>query len=310
VTSSDVTTLLPGGMDVPFQDIEATLTRFAGEQGERQRAAGALTATVVVVGPRDRLVAAADALMHLAEPGGVRAIVIASGSNAAPAVRVAPRAVALDGLRPEYLNNAVASLRLSSLPTLVWWRGGMPDSLDGLSQLADRVMLDVEDPGAVWARALTLLERAAFSDLRWTRLTRWRALMAHFFDLAAVRDAAPLFNRLRIAGSDVYCARLFAGWLQSALRWKAGAHIQFDIRPGAAPLESIELGDGRQQLTLRLVPGGTCVETSVRVDGHASASRIVSLGDQSLEALISEELRIRSRDVAFEQALQSAGAIK
>ena len=96
--------------------------------------------------------------------------------------------VSIGGLRPEYVNNAIAGVRLSSLPTVVWWRGGRPEGLDGVATLADRVVLDAEDPWPLWARTPPLFEHTAFTDMRWARLTRWRAAMAHFFDLPEVRD--------------------------------------------------------------------------------------------------------------------------
>ena len=39
------------------------------------------------------------------------------------------------------------------------------------------------------------------------------------------------------------------------------------------------------------------------MQGHRSASRLVSLRDQTLTGLITEELSIRARDAAFERAL-------
>ena len=81
----------------------------------------------------------------------------------------------------------MAALRLSSLPAVVWWRGGSVEALDDLANLADRLVLDTPDPDDVWARADTLFERTALTDLRWTRLTRWRAALAHLFDLSHVR---------------------------------------------------------------------------------------------------------------------------
>jgi hypothetical protein len=36
------------------------------------------------------------------------------------------------------------------------------------------------------------------------------------------------------------------------------------------------------------------------------ASRVLSLGSQTLGALMTEELRVRSRDLAFERALERA----
>ena len=99
-------------------------------------------------------------------------------------------AIAIAGLAPRYLNNAVAALRLSSLPAVVWWRGGSVEALDDLAGLADRLILDTPDPDEVWARAEGLFDSTALTDLRWTALTRWRAALAHLFDLPQVqRDA-------------------------------------------------------------------------------------------------------------------------
>lgn len=295
--------LMAGAIEVPFAEIDATLARMSGATRERQAAARALTATVVVVGPRERLDAAADALAQLGDSGGVRAMLISTGTEIAPPARVARHAVALDGLRAEFVDNAVAALRLSSLPTLVWWRGGAAESLDGLARLAERIVLDAEEPEPVWARALTLLDHTAFTDLRWTRLTRWRALMAQFFDVPEVREAAARFHQLHVHGSDAPSARLFAAWLTGSL----GRNIALTVTAASHPVDSVAFGDGRQRLLLRLVPSGTCVETTAEIDGHSMAARKVAAGDQRLAALVGQELRIRAHDAAFEQALRGAG---
>ena len=299
--------LLENGVEVPFAEIEAAFGRAGAQEG--RRASGlALTATVVAAGPPERLPEAADALTQLTDIA-IRAILISYGDRTVPIVRVGEHTVALEGLTPHYLNNAVAALRLSSLPTLVWWRGGAPETLDGLADLADRLVLDAEDPRPVWARVAAVAERTATSDLRWTRLTRWRALMAHFWEIPEVRAAAPGFNRLRIEGSDLHAARLYAAWLMSTLKWTP-ATLEVVERPGGAAIECVEVGDGDQALSLRTGSSRTCIETAARVHGHAGdVSRIVSLGDQGLCALIAEELRIRSRDLAFERAVEAVGGL-
>lgn len=318
--------LLPSGVDVAFGDIEATQARLREDGGPRPPAPASI-ATIVAVGSRDRLGPAADALMHLSATAGVRAVLIACGRERTPAVRVAEHAILVDGIKPPYLNNAVAALRLSSLPTLVWWRGGASDLLEGLASLADRLVLDVDDPRPVWPLVPALAERTAISDLRWARLTRWRAMMAHFFDIPDIRAAAASFNTLRMEAGDVHAARLFAGWLASALNRTRGFTV--DIRPAFArrasadepalaarattdlpPIESIALGEGDQQLTLHLAPSRSCISAAAAVTGHAGASRTVSLGDQSLVALIGDELRIRSRDMAFERALAALSGLQ
>jgi len=209
------------------------------------------------------------------------------------------------------VNNAVAALRLSSLPTLVWWRGGRVDTLDGLADLADRVVLDEETPDAGWARATTLVEESAFSDLRWARLTQWRALMAHFFDIPEVRAAASDFTRLQIESTDRSSAKLFAAWLTSSVNFRRPLDVEIATESQAdSVIRSIRLGDGGQELTLQLAGGRTCLEARASVRGHQSASRIISLGDDSPAALLTEELRIRARDVAFERALRAIASVQ
>ena len=302
--------LLPGGQDVPFAEIEVTLARLVRDGRRRKRGpARALTATVIVVGKPERLVAAADALEQLGESGGVRAILISEGEHSSPVARVTEYAIAISGLAPRYLNNAVAALRLSSLPAVVWWRGGSVEALDGLANLADRLILDTPDPDTVWARADTLFERTALTDLRWTCLTRWRAAVAHLFDLSPVRRDAASIRSLTIEAGDPFAARLFAGWLRSRLGWTSA--VQIDIRvvkreDEVTPLVSVRLRGAAITMAL-VVRSRACLEATV--DGAEGTTRIVPLGDGTLASLIGEELGVRTRDVAFEEALVAAREI-
>jgi len=302
VTTSPVE-LLPAGADVPFTRIGEAMARgVCQERGATPMRA--LVATVVAVGPIERLSGAAEALQSLGDAGTVRGILISDGTNPAPPARVAGNTVALPGLKSQYVNNAVAALRLSSLPTLVWWRGGRPEMLAELAELADRTVLDDPEPETIWARATTLFEDSTFSDLRWARLTQWRALMAQFFDIPEVQAAASTFTRLTIVGSDRMSARLFAAWLRSSVAFPDGFADEYVDRAGKTPLEEVRLSDHEQELVIRVAAHGSCIETAVAVKGHRSASRVVLMTDQSLTGLITDELRIRARDLAFERALR------
>ena len=298
-------TLLPAGRDVPFAEIEVTLARLVRD-GRRRRGAPAraLTASVIVVATPDRLAAAAEALEQLGDVG-VRAILISEGERTAPIARVSENAIAIAGLAPRYLNNAVAALRLSSLPAVVWWRGGSVEALDDLADLADRLILDVDAPGEVWSRASGYFERTALTDLRWAKLTRWRAALAHLFDLPRVREGAAGVTRVSIAAADRDAARLFAGWLRSRLRW-TNVPIAISEGPGSpnSPLTHVALDGPRAVVTLELKNEGTCLVAAVK--GEEGSARVVPLGDGSLGGLIAEELGVRTRDLAFEQALVSA----
>jgi glucose-6-phosphate dehydrogenase assembly protein OpcA len=271
----------------------------------------ALVATVIVIGRPERLDEAADALASLADPGSVRTILISEGTRTTPVSKAAGDAIFVSGLAPRYINNAVASLRLSSLPAVVWWRGGSPEALDGLADLADRLVLDVEDPEDVWTHAAALFDHTVVTDLRWTRLTRWRAALAHLFDLPQVRDAAERFESITIDAPDIPAARLFAGWLRSALQWTPAVTISIRHVPrddAAVPLAAVRLAAKDLTISLGLKVDSECLEASV--DGAGGCFRVVPLGAGSLASLIAEELAVRTRDMAFERALAAARDIQ
>src|SRR5262249_17036115 len=228
VTGKMIDGLLPSGYDVRFSEIEAAFARLAHDRRKRRAPARALIATVIVVGPPERLIPAAEAIEHLGDVG-VRAILISEGAQAEPVARVTDTAVAVSGLAPHYLNNAVAALRLSSLPAAVWWRGGSTSAFADLADLADRLIMDIDRPDDIWTAAVRLFDRTAFTDLRWAALTRWRAALAHLFDLPTVRRSAAQLKAVAIDAAEAPSARLFAGWLRSSLPWPPGATISIRV---------------------------------------------------------------------------------
>jgi len=304
--SSAQNPLLPNGVDVPFSKIESTLARLA--RGGRRRSGGparAFTTTVVVVGERDRLTDASDALAHLCEAEGVRAILISEGDRTSPGARVTDHAIGISGLSSRYLNNAVAALRLSSLPTAVWWRGGSPEALRDIAVLADRLIVDVADPTAAWGMIASIVEQTAVTDLRWTRLTRWRSLLAHLFDLPDV--CRKPVRKLSIVASDPFAARLFAGWLRATLQW--GPDVEIDLRASdtlnaRSLLDSVELDAATHQIIVTMRRDSGCLHAEIA--GHDASARVVPLGEGTLTAVIGEELGVRTRDMAFERALAAA----
>jgi len=272
----------------------------------------ALVATVIVIGRPEHLDEAAEALRGLGDAGSVRTILISEGARVTPSSEVSGDTILVSDLAPRYINNAVASLRLSSLPAVVWWRGGSTEALGGLAELADRLVLDVDDPEDVWTHAVGLFDHTVVTDLRWARLTRWRSALAHLFDLPQVRDAAGRFESVTIDASDVPAARLFAGWLRSSLGWTSNVRIAIrHVEPGegmSAPLAGVRLTAKGLVISLRPKPGSGCLEAGV--DGADGCLRIVPLGDGSLASFIGEELAVRTRDVAFERALAAAREIR
>jgi glucose-6-phosphate dehydrogenase assembly protein OpcA len=264
---------------------------------------------VVAIASASALADVHTAFGTLARTSGVRPIVVTFGEHPEPVRTQHDRTVVLEGLVPHYLNNAVAALRLSSLPAIGWWRAPSLQGLLELCVLVDRLVLDVEDPAAVWSMVPELSTRTAVSDLRWTRLTRWRDLFAQFFDLPEVRDRSDAFSALNIVAGDAHMARLLAGWIVSRL--PSGERLAVSIASDAegAAIRSLALTGGEMTLSLRLLPNNVCLETTVALPGTAPATRVVSTGDQALATLMSEELRVRSRDQAFEDAIAAARAL-
>ena len=156
-------------------------------------------------------------LASLRDRSAVRTILITLGDNPQPPIEAQQDVITIRQIVPRYLNNAVASLRLSSLPSIAWWRGGEVSLLPDLAALVDRLVLDAQDPRDAWAIVPQLAPMTMVSDLRWTALTRWRNLMAQFFDVPAVRESSGSFSRLEISAGDLFAARLYAGWLTARL---------------------------------------------------------------------------------------------
>lgn len=301
--SGSVTGLLPDGVETTFPEIETAMARVATGAAGNVRTAGtaATTATLVIVGPKPRLIDVAESIKSNARLTGVRSIFIASGSLCTPGVRVTASEIALEGLRSEFIDNAVAALRLPSLPTVLWWRGGDFESLQMLARVVDRVVLDAEDPEPLWAQIDALIAEGPVGDLRWTALTRWRVLMAHFFDMPAVQSAAARFTRLQIVARDRHSARLYGAWLMTSLRLN---NARFDVlEDGEQAIGRVTLSNDAEEISLQRLDGSTCVEGRARVNGR-EASRVSSIGDQNPGTLMTEELRVRAHDAAFEAAVR------
>lgn len=265
----------------------------------------ALAATVVAIVPEGHHDEASDVLARLRQASAVQPIVISLGDRADAPREEHDGVVVFKGLLPRYLNNAVASLRLSSLPAMGWWRAPDRGQLTDLAVLVDRLVLDVPDPIPHWREIPELARRTAVSDLRWARLTRWRDLLAQYFDLPDLRAHAVPFDAAAITGSETADMALFAGWLRARL--PGGATLKVTAAPvDGAPLEQVRLTGAAGCVTLAHLADSACLRTSVEADDRPSSTRIVPAGDVGLDVLLRGELRIRSRDLAFEDAAREA----
>ena len=267
-----------------------------------------LTATVIAVCAADRISETSSALAVLRGQSGVRTILISLGGNPQPPIQAEGDVITIEDLVPRYLNNAVGSLRLSSLPSIAWWRGGDVELLPDLATLVDRLVLDAEDPRAAWAIVPQLSRSTLIADLRWTALTRWRSLMSQFFDVPGVKEAIGSFSKLQIVAGDLYAARLFAGWLVARLPEGGTLAAEISSAPKAVTIQSAMLIGSKCRLSLERAES-ECIRTTIEANGGTAVSRIVPLGHRSREALLADELRVRARDIAFEEALRESAQL-
>lgn len=262
----------------------------------------AFAGTLVAIVSPETSGQAVDVLEQLPR-SAVRTVLISLGERPDAAPREQAGAILIDDLLPRYLNNAIAYARLSSLPTAAWWRAGDPRILPEVAALVDRLVIDVEDPSSCWPYVPEVARLTSVSELRWARLTRWRDLIAQFFDMPEISSSPGAWDRLEIVAGDQYDARLLAGWLRSRL--PGGDRVHVTQRSGNAPLDSMTLSGQDGSLGVRLLPNRDCLETAVRLDGRTE-TRIVPVGDQRVSSLLREELYVRSRDRAFEDAVREA----
>ena len=213
-----------------------------------------LTGTLVAICATGQLDETRDTLRALHARGGVRPIAVTFGDAPQPPVREVDGVTVIDGLLPRYLDNVVAARRVSSLPAMAWWRGGDATVLASLAPLVDRLVLGLAEPASDWRSAAALAEMTSLSDVRWTRLTRWRNLMAQFFDLRQSVGRRRI-SRLEVVAADDHGARLFAAWLASRLPTRQPLGVQ--VTPGSHFITAITLSGPEHRLELRLSAAGT-----------------------------------------------------
>jgi glucose-6-phosphate dehydrogenase assembly protein OpcA len=216
------------------------------------------------------------------------------------------------------LEAVVLPLTVPDLPVILWCRSPRLFELPAFSELAaiaQKVVLDsaaFADPAA----ALGVMNSAAsagrsLADLSWTRLTRWRELIAQIFENRAQLANLPLVSHILIAhraAATPATAYYLAAWLLDGLA-QVGAHPRVEFRSdGGEPawrLSLVELSaQGRPDAiaSIALTEGAAA---EVKAGGLVSKALLPALNDY---ALMREELSIPGRDPAFERAL--AGAAK
>lgn len=191
--------------------------------------------------------------------------------------------------------SVIRPLLLPDSPVVIWWPGKAPTNRTGdeLAKLAMRRMTDA----ASSPRPLTALRARARdyipgdTDLSWTRLTPWRALLAAALDQypAKIRSVSVESERNNPS------ADLLAAWLRSRL--KVGVARKVSDGPG---LTAVRMGTAAGDIAITRPDG---LLASYTVPGQPE--RLVALKRRSFTELLSEELRRLDPDLIYERTVKS-----
>lgn len=197
------------------------------------------------------------------------------------------------GMTTEHPGSVLRPLLVPDLPVVAWWPDEAPVNVsdDRIGKLANRRITDAlgaEDP------TQAIVDRAYYhsegdSDLAWTRVTPWRALLAAALDQVTVTATGATVR----AATDNAPAALLAAWLEH----KLGVEVTVEQSSGPginAVVLSTQIGDISIQR-----PEGTQATYSV----PGQPDRLVPLKRRNIDELITEELRRMDDDVVLAEVL-------
>lgn len=278
-------------------------------------AQGRVLTLVIITDDGSAIESAIGAANEASREHPCRVIVLARGQRKAAArldaqIRVGGDAGASDVIvlrgygplgEPEPSAGMVMPLLLPDAPVVAWWPSEAPavPSDDAVGKLAQRRITD-----ALSSRnPIKAFEQrraghvAGDTDLTWTRLTSWRALLATALDTPPHEE----ITSATVAGETVSPSTdLLAGWLAARL----------DVKVKRSPAKT-----GPGLVSVRLERRSGPVEL-VRPDGKigrlrqpGQPDRLVALARREVRDCIAEELRRLDPDEIYAAALGAVGRI-
>lgn len=203
--------------------------------------------------------------------------------------------IRMAGAVAQHPASVIRPLLLPDSPVVIWWPGRCPTNLaeDEVAQLARRRVTDSAHTARPLQSLLTRAENYApgDTDLAWTRLTPWRAL------LAAALDQYPA----KIKSAEVQAERrnpsadLLAVWLQTRLK----VEVTRTVSDGPG-ITAVRLGTAAGDIAITRPDG---LLASYAVPGQPE--RLVALKRREVTDLISEELRRMDADDVYGATLKA-----
>ncbi|WP_062073234.1 glucose-6-phosphate dehydrogenase assembly protein OpcA [Demequina sediminicola] len=204
-------------------------------------------------------------------------------------------------VQAEHGDTLVMPLLLPDVPIVAWWPGNVPADAasTGIGRMASRRITDSkEDPDP--NTTLTTLGRhyqPGDTDLAWTRVTRWRALLASALEQVADQNVL----KARLHGDTGSPSILLLGaWLQRAL----GCEFEATYDKDATGLLSIVLETPSGEISIARPDALNAVLSQPGQPDH-----IIALPPRSLGDCLAEELRRLDDDPIYGEALLQLLAI-
>jgi glucose-6-phosphate dehydrogenase assembly protein OpcA len=198
--------------------------------------------------------------------------------------------IRLKGEVVKHPESVVLPLLLPDSPVAIWWPADPPDdpAADPLGALAQRRVTDAAATSRGKSKAIHT-QCASYAkgntDLAWTRITPWRALLAAALDQQQVKITGATVAAERISPS----AELLAAWLDDRLR----VHVERKNTRGPGITEVVlDTKDGPIRISR---PDGKLATLSV----PGQPDRPVALKRRELKALLAEELRRLDEDDVY-----------
>lgn len=206
----------------------------------------------------------------------------------------------LYGALADHAASVVIALLLPDSPIVGWWPTDPPKDVASspLGQIADRRITDASG----CAKPRTELRRrakhyqAGDTDLAWTRLTRWRGLLAAALDQPPYEEV----TAVTVTGDpDSPSTQLMAGWLAVAL----GAPVRLARSAAGTGLVSVRLERPSGPVDLVAADSGPAPEVGT-LSQPGQPTRQVPLPDPTLPELLAAELRRLDADEVYAAALR------
>lgn len=285
---------------------DTTAAAISSAMIKARRSAGSpamgMVLTMIVVTDQRGFSRAMEASQDAGREHPSRILVVVTGTSGRPGLDAELRigdgtpgemiVLRMSGPLADHPDSVVLPLLLPDTPVVVWWPGKSPlhPGEDPLGKLATRRITDaMGSPNPLRAlRDRSANHSAGDSDLTWTRLTAWRALLAAALDQYPAHITAACVEAAR----DNAPANLMAAWLENRL--DLPVRRKNSHGPG---ITAVRLTTAAGDISLVREDG---LMAKFHVPGRPV--RLVALKRRSINELISEELRRMDADEIFEQA--------